>query len=596
MRLFLRILSPALVIWSVAQHARGDVIVIANRTGREMPIRFVPVKGQARQVTLALGENLPLYSDGKANVSFSASGGGRNYLLDANSAYFLGRGPGGQIDLQKIGLGEDGTLLQGHSLPGTASQAPLATVTVKILVDEDEPGRQTIWEHRLRTRVEAASAIFEKYFRTRLQVVAVGTWTSDNSTNDFMASLAEFEREVSPAPAQLAIGFTSQWKVERGRIHMAGTRGPLHTHIFAREGNPNLSEAERLEYLIHELGHFFGAAHSPERDSVMRPVLGDKQAGRSNSQIHFDPVNTLAMAIISEEMRRKNLSKLGQLSADTRKRLSQIYMELARAVPNDPAGFVYAQLMKSEAGSPMVVATREVLQQIVRSAADNRGLPDKNIAGITLPTRKHGDELTNYLVREAARAAQSQPEEVRLQAFITGVSLGLNDSEVRTQLPAMSNVLRTIEPPSERIMRMTALGDPTMLGRRDLLRRFLASAFATVNSDGPATVAAALSRELADARGPGGFSFANIAADRAGVRFAQGVLDRRLSLPMLAATFNVTSYMPAVDGLPEKLSADELAAQFGNEGDPRFQKKLADIEQRISRLPAYRPITPALGL
>jgi hypothetical protein len=65
---------------------------------------------------------------------------------------------------------------------------------------------------------------------------------------------------------------------------------------------------------------------------------------------------------------------------------------------------------------------------------------------------------------------------------------------------------------------------------------------------------------------------------------------------MLAATFNVNSFMPAVDGLPEKLSADELTAQFGNENDPRFQKQLAEIEQRIARLPAYRPTTPALGL
>jgi hypothetical protein len=73
-------------------------------------------------------------------------------------------------------------------------------------------------------------------------------------------------------------------------------------------------------------------------------------------------------------------------------------------------------------------------------------------------------------------------------------------------------------------------------------------------------------------------------------------MDRRCSLPMLAATFNVSSFMPTVDGLPEKLSADELAAQFGNENDPRFQKQLAEIEQRIARLPPYRPATPALGL
>ena len=269
----------AIFLVTFALSARADVIVLANRTGRELPIRFTPVSGQAQQLTLAIGENRPLYLDGKANIVFSSPGGSKNYLLDANSAYFFGRTNDGRIDLQKIGLGDDGTLAAGRTLPGSASRAPAATITVKILVDEDEPGRRPVWEQRLRRRVEAASAVFEKYFNTKLQVVAVGTWNSDNTINDFNAALSEFEREVNPAPARLAIGFTGQWKVEKGRMHMAGTRGPLHSHILVREANPELSEAERLEFLIHELGHFFGAAHSPERGSVMRPVLGDNQAG-----------------------------------------------------------------------------------------------------------------------------------------------------------------------------------------------------------------------------------------------------------------------------------------------------------------------------
>ena len=200
----------------LAAPAAADVIVLANRTGREMPIRFVPLTGQARQISLRVAENLPLYLDGKANVSFSSPGGSKSYLLDSNCAYFLGRGPDGRIDLQKIGLGEDGTLSQGHTLPGTASQAPIATIPVKILVDEDEPGRPNVWEQRLRRRVEAASAVFEKYFNTRLQVVAVGTWKSDDATNDFMASLVRVR-----AP---------------GRSLARKARNRLHEPVDSREG------------------------------------------------------------------------------------------------------------------------------------------------------------------------------------------------------------------------------------------------------------------------------------------------------------------------------------------------------------------------
>src|SRR3954465_8961977 len=107
----------------------------------------------------------------------------------------------------------------------------------------------------------------------------------------------------------------------RGRIHMAGTRGPLHAHILVREGSPEINEPERLEFLVHELGHHLGAAHSPEWQSVMRPVLGDNRAGRSDFRIQFDPVNTLAMAMVCEEIRRSNIANVSQLQYLTRQRL-----------------------------------------------------------------------------------------------------------------------------------------------------------------------------------------------------------------------------------------------------------------------------------
>jgi hypothetical protein len=573
------------------------VIVLANRTGRELPLRFSPVTGQVRQLALPIGDTLPLYLDGKANVTFTSAGETKNFLLDANCAYYFGRGTGGKVDLQKIGLGEDGTLTAGRSLPGSASQAPTATITVKILVDEEEPARQFAWERRLRRRVEAASAVFEKYFHTKLQVVATGTWNSENNNTDFFSSLAEFEREVKPAPARLAIGFSNQWTMVRGRMHMAGTRGPMHSHILVREGNPQINEAERLEFLVHELGHFLGAAHSPERESVMRPVLGDKLAGRANFRIQLDPVNTLAIAIISEEMRRRNLTKLGELSPDTRKRLSQIYMELARSMPDDPAAFGFAQMVKSEAGTPIVLATRQVLEQMVRAAVDNRTLPATAASSATTgqATRRQGDALTDHLVRQAARAAQGLPDDVKRQAFLLAMVVGLNDTELLAQLPAIGKLVGAIEAPSERTIRLAMLGEPTMRGRRDLTRHFMLSAFLTATTSADAALAAGIAKEMADAQRVSGFSFVDLAADRAGVRFARGVLEKRISLGLLAAAFTVPSYMPEIEGLPEEISAKDFAAQYGNNGDPRFTKQLKEIDERIMRLPGYRPAGTALG-
>lgn len=337
-------LLPILLVASWGTIASADVVVLANRSGGPLIVRFLPKAGWPQELRLRAGEVTPLFLDGQANLEFTSRVGPKRYLLDANCAYYFGRTAAGNVELQRIGLGEDGTALEGRRLPGSA-QAPTATITVKILVDEEEPARRAHWERRLQRRVEAASAILEKHCRVALKVVELGTWNSDNAINDFNASLAEFEREVSPLPARLAIGFSSQWTMVRGRVHMAGTRGPLHSHVLVRENAPRLSEPEKLEFLVHELGHFLGAAHSPERTSVMRPVLGDDQAGRSDFRIQFDPVNTLAIAMIGEEIRRRNLTRFSNLLPATQHRLRQIYTELARAMPADAAARRYAESM-----------------------------------------------------------------------------------------------------------------------------------------------------------------------------------------------------------------------------------------------------------
>ncbi len=567
---------------------RGDVIVFANRTGAPLPVRFLPAAGRAQQLTLPAGDVVPLFLDGRAHVEFTSPGSPKRYALDANCAYFFGRTGARGIDMQKIGLGEDANTGQGRSLPGSAARAPTATIPVKILVDEEEPARQVHWERRLRRRVEAASAILERHCRVGLRVVAVGTWNSDNRTNDFVASLAEFEREASPSPAAVAIGFTSQWTMVRGRVHMAGTRGPLHSHILVREGSPQISEAEKLEFLVHELGHHLGAAHSPERGSVMRPVLGDNRAGRSDFRIQFDPVNTLAMAMIGEEIRRRDIKRLYELSAGSKLRLSQIYTALARSLPEDAAAARYIQLMKSAEGTPLADSAKRVLEQIVRAAISNRALPTAGGDGGDRPKRRVGDALTQYYVREAARAANSLPDDVAAKAFLVAIGVGLGDARLLASVPGAGNVAQAVEAPSERAVRETVLGEPTVRGRRDLAQHFFISAYLAVVSGNEAAHAAGVAKELLDARGGSGLSFADLAAGRAGVRFADAILNKQVPLGLLPQTFTVAAFVPELDGLPEGLSSAEVKARYGDKNDARFREQLVEIDKRILALPPYR--------
>jgi hypothetical protein len=583
-----------LAVFYPVNFSRADVIVLANRAATPVGFRFVPKTGEAQQLNLASGDTLPLFLDGKADVIFAATGGQKRYTLDANCAYYFYRGPAGNVDLQKIGLGEDGTAAEGRKLSESASRAPKISIPVKILVDEEEPGRFGVWQQRLKRRVEAASAIFEKYFRVGFHVAAIGTWKSNNSTNDFFDSLAEFEQKVDPAPAKVAIGFTSQWSMARGRIHMAGTRGPLHSHVLVREGNPQINEADRLEFLVHELGHYLGAAHSPEMQSVMRPVLGDKRAGRSDSHIQFDPVNSLTIAMVTEEMRRSKISNVSQLQYATRRRLEQIFLELARTMPEDPAGAQYAGLMRTNE-TPLAMSTRQVLQQIVRAAVENKGLPITIVEGSKQPARREGDALTSYYVREAARAASTLPAEVAVQAFLLGVAIGTDSSPAPASIPGVAGLLRTVESPSERQIRLAVLGKPTMWGRLDLAQHFFSSAFLTATTSVEATQNALIDVELSKAQRPSGVSFKVIAADRAGIRFGRSLVDKRFSLRLLALGFEVASYMPVVDSLPDGISAKELNSQYGVKTDPRFLKRLTEIDQSVLLLPGYRSTGSAFG-
>jgi hypothetical protein len=266
-------------------------------------------------------------------------------------------------------------------------------------------------------------------------------------------------------------------------------------------------------------------------------------------------------------------------------------MELARSLPNDPAGFHYAQLIGSTAGEPLSVAAKGVLQEIVRSAAANRALLEP-IDGINDDadgkSRRSGDKLTEYYVRQAARAAGRLSKDIAPRALLLALAIGLDDSQSLAAVPGVAESVAEIEMPSERTVRLSLIGEPTMRGRRDLAKHFFVSAYLTSAQGGAAAHAAGFAKELLDAQGASGFSFADIAADRAGVRFANGVLNGRFALGALVNSFRVETFMPAVDGLPESLSAAQFKAEYGKKDAPKALEQLKSIDARINALPPYK--------
>lgn len=219
------------------------------------------------------------------------------------------------------------------------------TIYVKILVDEEEPTKERVWRQRLGARLEKASDIISRYCSLRFAASSYGTWDSEDGVEDLGQSLREFEREARPSPAQIAIGFSSQYRFARGRHALGGIRGPLHSHILIREGATAVHETERVEVLLHELGHFLGAAHSVSPGSVMRPVMGDGLARSKRFQIHFDPDNARVIRLVAAEVRDRRVRRFAHLSSETKRRMRVHYESLLAAAPTDPTARKYIKLI-----------------------------------------------------------------------------------------------------------------------------------------------------------------------------------------------------------------------------------------------------------
>ncbi|MGI9428794.1 MAG: M12 family metallo-peptidase [Bythopirellula sp.] len=590
----------------MASSAVAKVAVLANRTVSAITVEIQRLGELPQNLTIPSGDSQPVFFASSLQVRFGESLQRQQYPLRAGAAYFFSRGADGQrLQLEQIGLGEQATsevppdMFNGKEVPDSV------TIPVKLLVDENEPTHRRIWEPKLRQRIADASQILHRQSGLRLQVVEVATWDSDEREQNFARTLLEFERKVKPHPAQLAIGFSSQYQASRGRSHLGVTRWPLHTHILLRERSRDLLESEKLELLVHELGHYLGGSHSPEPQSVMRPLLTRGQQRGVGSRIQFDPVNALLIALVGEEVRRYGLKDVRKLSKPTIERLRQIYGVLKLAMPNDPAARQYLRILdlmtaaknrkkvinsKPQTDAPLVRDTRKILTQLLIAAHQQQNDQDATELASEAVT---GDELTNFYVRQAALAASRLRSTNKERAMLLALGIFLDDTETLRTFPATSSFIRSVETEEQRSERVGVLGNPTMQERSDLTKHFFVSAHLFVVGGKEVAASAGLAKEMLDAQGGTGFSFVDMAANRAGIVFAEHVQTKQFSLAKLARTFHVDDYLPTLRGLKEGLTAQELQNGYGggdqptSDKQPSIDEQLDAIEQRVLSLPVY---------
>lgn len=218
-------------------------------------------------------------------------------------------------------------------------------IPVAVYVDEEEVTTDAVWRKRLGDRVRNASTIFKRHADIEFVPMEFHRWSSDPRYQDFPRSLVEFESEVQPPRGGIAIGFSSQYQFRLGRNNLGGTHGAMRAHILIRENAPAVYEPERLEVLVHELGHFLGATHSSSPDSAMRPVVGDGRARRRGFKIDLDPTNARIVRLVGRDIRDRNVRAFNALSPTTLAELLPLYQKLQKDLPTDPSTARYVDLV-----------------------------------------------------------------------------------------------------------------------------------------------------------------------------------------------------------------------------------------------------------
>jgi hypothetical protein len=127
--------------------------------------------------------------------------------------------------------------------------------------------------------------------------------------------------------------------------------------------------------------------------------------------------------------------------------------------------------------------------------------------------------------------------------------------------------------------------------RIDIAQHFMASAAISAAGNRHFADEAGTEKELNDAKGGSGFSFIDLAADRAGLRFGEIAVSnaenaRKLQLEM-AKIDDYKAFMPDVTDLPEKMDAQTFKRKFTSLDSPETQALIAQIDARIESCPIF---------
>jgi hypothetical protein len=199
-----------------------------------------------------------------------------------------------------------------------------------------------------------------------------------------------------------------------------------------------------------------------------------------------------------------------------------------------------------------------------------------------------GDERFEVLLREAFALSPGKSENDDAEELHRAALLALGIAVGHEKVAPLAG----LELDPELMRRAVALRSGTTLrGREDWARHFALSAALAIVGGPLVSDAGGLVKEELDALTRGsGFSFGDLAADRAGVRFAVAATGSEEAARALRSRFRrgfaAEDLFPPVADLPEDLTLEGFRERYGGVGSRRYREQLDEIEARLDRCAA----------
>jgi len=189
-------------------------------------------------------------------------------------------------------------------------------------------------------------------------------------------------------------------------------------------------------------------------------------------------------------------------------------------------------------------------------------------------------ELLQPLFLHAFQRSTNSTAIAENRAVLIAISTYVNKREIQALIPF------DISPATQRQY------SASLYRRTDMAKHFMVSAVLAATGAESLADFIGQEKELTDSKQGSGFSFIDLAGDRAGIQFGKTAVasasQARQLQKRMAFIKDYTAFMPEVRDLPEKMSNRVFKQRFESVYSVKYQAMLKKIDNRIARLSIYQ--------